>query len=149
MIISDNELMEIAKNASKNSYSPYSKFPVGAAILYDDGTIYTGVNVENSSFGLTLCAERNALSTAIAAGQQGQLLAIAIYAEKEKMCAPCGACRQWIWEFAQKQDVKIILEDKNEGLYTTTIKDIFKTQYSGIASLCKLQKFVCTCFFNT
>lgn len=123
-MVTDNELMEIAKEAVKNSYSPYSKFPVGAAILYEDGSIFRGTNVENSSFGLTLCAERNALSTAIAAGQRGNIEAIAIYSPKEKMCAPCGACRQWIWEFANGKDVKIVLEAKNDGLYTTTIKEL-------------------------
>lgn len=123
-MITDEELMKIAKEASKNSYSPYSKFPVGAAVLYSDGTVYKGVNVENSSFGLTLCAERNALSTAIANGQKGDIEAIAIYSPKEKMCAPCGACRQWIWEFANGKAVKIVLEAKQGGLYTTTIKEI-------------------------
>ena len=123
-MVTNEELMNIAKEACKNSYSPYSKFPVGAAILYSDGTVYKGVNVENSSFGLTLCAERNALSSAVANGQKGNIMAIAIFSPKEKMCAPCGACRQWIWEFSKGNEVAIILEAKNGGLYTTTIKEI-------------------------
>lgn len=120
----NEELMQIARDVCKNSYSPYSKFPVGAAVLYRDGKIYKGTNVENSSFGLTLCAERNAISTAVADGQKATLEAIAIYSPKEKMCAPCGACRQWIWEFSGGKDVKIILEAEKDGLYTTTIKEI-------------------------
>lgn len=124
IMVTDEELMQIAKEASKHSYSPYSKFPVGAALLYEDGTIYQGVNVENASFGLTLCAERNAISTAITQGQKGNITSIAIYSPKQKMCAPCGACRQWIWEFTNGKEVKIILEDKDSGLYTTTIKEI-------------------------
>ena len=120
----NEELLQIAKDVVKNSYSPYSKFPVGAAVLYEDGTIYKGVNVENSSLGLTLCAERNAISTAIANGQKGKIVAIAVYALKEKMCAPCGACRQWIWEFAYSDDTKIIIEANDGGIYETTIKEI-------------------------
>ena len=129
-MIKDEELMKIAREASKNSYAPYSKFPVGAALLYSDGTVYKGVNVENASFGLTLCAERNAISTAIANGQKGTIKAIAIYSPKTKMCAPCGACRQWIWEFSNGGEVKIILEDAKEGLYVTTIQEVLPLGFS-------------------
>ena len=123
-MVTNEELLQIAKSVVENSYSPYSKFPVGAAVLYEDGSVYKGVNVENSSLGLTLCAERNAISTAIASGQKGKIVAIAIYAVKEKMCAPCGACRQWIWEFAKDDDTKIIIEANDGGIYETTIKEI-------------------------
>lgn len=123
-MITNEELFQISKEIVKNSYSPYSNFPVGAAVLYEDGTIYKGVNIENSSLGLTLCAERNAISTAIAQGQKGKIEAIAIYAPKEKMCAPCGACRQWIWEFSNNGNTRIIIEGKNGGLYETTIKEL-------------------------
>ncbi len=123
-MITNEELFHIAKDVVKNSYSPYSKFPVGAAVLYEDGSIYKGVNVENSSLGLTLCAERNAISTAIAQGQKGKIEAIAIYAPKEKMCAPCGACRQWIWEFSNNGNTKIIIESNDGGIYETTIKEL-------------------------
>lgn len=129
-MITESELMEIARKESKNSYSPYSKFPVGAALLYSDGTIYKGVNVENASFGLTLCAERNAISTAIASGQKGNIEAIAIYSPKAKMCAPCGACRQWIWEFSNDKPVKIILEAEDGGLYVTTIQEVLPLGFS-------------------
>ena len=120
----NEKLFLIAKDVVKNSYSPYSKFPVGAAVLYEDGSIYKGVNVENSSLGLTLCAERNAISTAIANGQKGKIEAIAIYAPKEKMCAPCGACRQWLWEFSNNGNTRIIIEANDSGLYETTIKEL-------------------------
>ena len=129
-MITENELMEIARSASRNSYSPYSKFPVGAALLYSDGKVYKGVNVENASFGLTLCAERNAISSAIADGQTGDIEAIAIYSPKVKMCAPCGACRQWIWEFSHNKPVKIILEGENGGLYVTTIQEVLPLGFS-------------------
>jgi len=123
-MITNEELFQIAKDVVQNSYSPYSKFPVGAAVLYEDGSVYKGVNVENSSLGLTLCAERNAISTAIAQGQKGKIKAIAIYAPKEKMCAPCGACRQWIWEFSNNGDTRIIIEANEGGIYETTIKEL-------------------------
>ena len=123
-MVTNEELFQIAKDVVEHSYSPYSKFPVGAAVLYEDGSIYKGVNVENSSLGLTLCAERNAISTAIAQGQKGKIEAIAIYAPKEKMCAPCGACRQWIWEFSNNGNTRIIIESNVGGIYETTIKEL-------------------------
>lgn len=124
VMVTNEELFQIAKAVTENSYSPYSKFPVGAAVLYEDGSIYKGVNVENSSLGLTLCAERNAISTAIANGQRGKIEAVAIYAPKEKMCAPCGACRQWIWEFSNNGKTRIIIESTDGGLYETNIKEL-------------------------
>ena len=109
------ELFETAKEISKNSYSPYSNFPVGAACLFENGKVYKGVNVENISYGLTLCAERNALSNAATNGEKEGLVAIAIYSPKQTECIPCGACLQWIAEFKSKdKDVTIILEN-NEG----------------------------------
>ncbi len=108
------ELFEEAKKISGNSYSPYSHFPVGACCLFESGNIYKGVNVENVSYGLTLCAERNALSTAAANGEKTGLVAIAIYSPEQKMCVPCGACLQWMAEFrGEGKDVTIILENQN------------------------------------
>jgi cytidine deaminase len=91
-------LVSKAKAASGNTYSPYSKFPVGAAVLGGDGKIYTGCNVENASFGLTICAERNAIFNMVANGQK-QISAVAIYTPTGEPTAPCGACRQVINEF--------------------------------------------------
>ena len=107
-MIDNYQLLEMAKEVSHKAYVPYSKFHVGACALYDSGNTYCGCNVENSSYGLTLCAERNALSTAIAAGEKGQLLKIAIFSEDAKMCMPCGACRQWIAEFKHGVDVQVV-----------------------------------------
>ena len=118
------ELFEKAKKASENAYCPYSKFPVGASILYESGNIYTGCNVENVSFGLTLCAERNAMAAAVSAGEKTGIKAIAIYSPKQKECMPCGACRQWLNEFASNEELKIILEAEN-GLTILTLKEIF------------------------
>lgn len=108
-----NLLLEKAKEVSKNSYSPYSNFAVGACVLFDSGNMYTGCNVENGSYGLSLCAERNAISTAIAEGEKGGISAIAIYSPNTEMCSPCGACRQWIYELKSEKGTQIILADKN------------------------------------
>ena len=115
-----------AKEASKNSYSPYSSFPVGAAILYENGKIYTGCNVENASYGLSLCAERNAMSTAISQNEGSKIKAIAVYSPCQTLCMPCGACRQWLSEFCiNEEETKIVLEDKNQGIVVFKLGDIF------------------------
>lgn len=104
-------LLELAKKATDNAYVPYSKFYVGAAILYEDGKIYTGCNVENASYGMTICAERNALTTAIADGQKSKPIVIALACKNTKLCYPCGACRQFIVEF--NKNAEIVLEDEH------------------------------------
>lgn len=89
------ELIKEAHRAKENSYSPYSKFRVGAAVLTFDDKVYTGCNVENSSYGLTNCAERTALFKAISEGEKPfNFKAIAIASDLEDFCPPCGACRQ-------------------------------------------------------
>ena len=97
----ENSLMEAAKEAYSRSWSPYSKFKVGAAILTESGEIFTGCNVENMSYGLTNCAERTAIFTAVARlGGAGTVIhMVAVAAEQPVACAPCGACRQVIYEF--------------------------------------------------
>ncbi len=87
-----------AKQAYDNAHAPYSKFHVGAASITKDGTIYAGCNVENASYGLTICAERNSIGGAVVNGHK-DLQAIVIYTEEEKLTPPCGACRQVIREF--------------------------------------------------
>ncbi len=99
-----NKLVKAAIKASDNSYSPYSNYPVGAAIEMKDGTIVTGVNVENASFGLTNCAERTALFTARTLGYKKEdIVAMSIAGGKEEIGAPCGACRQVINELVPKK----------------------------------------------
>ena len=104
-------LMDKAKEASKYSYSPFSKFAVGAAVLMSNGSIYTGCNIENSSFGMTICAERCAIFKAISEGQK-EILAVAIYSPNEDDCYPCGACRQVMYEFQGENEISIITESK-------------------------------------
>ena len=118
----NEELMKLAKEVSANSYSPYSKFPVGACVLYESENIYVGCNIENSSYGLSLCAERNAISTAIAAGEKSKILKIAVYSPKSAKCYPCGACRQWLQEFEQGQNIHQESELSDRG-YQNRWKD--------------------------
>ena len=124
------ELLQEAKQISENTYSPYSKFPVGACVLYESGKKYLGCNVENVSYGLTLCAERNAISSAIANGETSKIKAIAIYSPKQNKCMPCGACRQWLSEFALENDeTKVILEDEENKLLIFSLEEIFPSGF--------------------
>lgn len=91
-------LTTAARRASEHAYAPYSKFRVGAAILTEAGAIFSGCNVENASYGLTICAERNAVFQAAAAGKR-TILAVAVYTPTATPTAPCGACRQVLNEF--------------------------------------------------
>ena len=106
-------LMENAKEASKNSYSKYSKFAVGACVLAGSGKMYRCCNVENSSYGLTICAERCAIFKAISEGER-EINAVAIYSPNQDNCAPCGACRQVIYEFAPNGEAVVVTEKNNE-----------------------------------
>ena len=104
-------LMDTAKEAAKKSYSPFSKFAVGAGVLTSNGKVYGGCNIENSSFGMTICAERCAIFKAISDGER-EILAVAIYSPNEDDCYPCGACRQVIYEFQGDKEIEIITEEK-------------------------------------
>ena len=97
------QLLDYAKQVSEKSYSPYSEFKIGAAVLCDDNKVFLGTNVENSSYGLSMCAERVAVFTAIANGCK-KIKAVAIYSKKGNV-TPCGACRQVILEFSNTADV--------------------------------------------
>lgn len=118
-----NELMDKAREASEKAYAPYSKFKVGACVLSENGKFYTGCNFENSSYGLTICAERNAIGTAICDGEQ-KIKAVAIYSPNTKHCYPCGACRQVMCEFASDSGLEIILESE-DGIEVKNFNDIF------------------------
>lgn len=99
MTYDKTKLLEAALAVRKLAFAPYSHFPVGAALLDSEGAIHTGCNVENISYGLTLCAERGAVMSAIAAGRRS-FVAIAIVADSAVPLSPCGACRQFLAEFA-------------------------------------------------
>jgi cytidine deaminase len=94
------QMLAAARAAFKNAHAPYSNFRVGSAILTERGKMYSGCNVENASYGLTICAERNAIFAAVAAeGSAMRINAVAVATERDVPCAPCGACRQVIYEF--------------------------------------------------
>jgi len=98
------KLVDLARKARRNAYCPYSRFAVGAAVLTTTGKVYTGVNVENASFGLTMCAERTALGRAVSEGERC-FAAIAVVAGGKRPVPPCGACLQAIVEFGRDIDV--------------------------------------------
>ena len=118
-------LLEKAEEARKKSYSPYSCYPVGAALMAKDGTIYAGCNVENVSYGAALCAERNALGSAVADGQR-DFTAIAIIWSHEDYTMPCGICRQVLSEF----HVPLIICGKSPKDYRTyTLEELFPSSF--------------------
>jgi cytidine deaminase len=104
-----------AQIAASRSYSPYSKFKVGAAVIGEGGEIFAGCNVENASYGLTQCAERNAISTAIAGGlRAGTLMSLLVYTPGEHVVPPCGACRQVMHEMMAEESQVISCCDGEE-----------------------------------
>lgn len=125
--ISDDELLAKAYAATENSYVPYSGFPVGAALLLDDGTVVTGCNVENASYGLTNCAERTAVFRMVAEhGGNHKIAACAIVGRKVAPCHPCGACRQVLHEFGCKRVIVESERPSDGGLGTPTSIDFEK-----------------------
>ena len=119
------ELYETAERISDNAYAPYSGFKVGAALLAGNGRIYTGVNIENSSFGATICAERTAFVKAISEGER-VFTAIAIYAEGAESI-PCGICRQFMYEFAP--DITIITGKSRDALNIRTLSELLPVAF--------------------
>lgn len=114
------QLIEAAKDGKSKAYAPYSHFTVGAAVLGESGTIYTGCNVENSSYGLTICAERNAIFQAVSQGER-HFQAIAITGDSEDFTMPCGACRQVMAEF----HIPCVIVTKPDGTYRVlTLSDV-------------------------
>ncbi len=126
----DNEaLVEQARAARDQAYAPYSRFAVGAALRARSGRVFTGCNVENLSFGLTICAERNALFAAVAAGER-EFDAIAIIAESKEPVSPCGACRQVLAEFAPRLEICCVnLEGK---VFTSDLGQLLPRATEGI-----------------
>ena len=118
-----NGLIAAAKSAYENAYAPYSKFRVGAAMLLENGQIFSGCNVENASYGLTNCAERTAIFSAVAAlgGKQVRIRAMAVVNDREIACSPCGACRQVISEFGPDAEVFYL---GPKGIQHTSMRDL-------------------------
>ena len=102
--MTDKELLTLAEAMKQKAYAPYSNFPVGAALLCEDGGVFTGCNVENATYGACICAEQTAIVKAVSEGQQS-FRTIAIAANSEEYCLPCGICRQIMSEFAPNLEV--------------------------------------------
>ena len=109
--MTDRQLADLALEARKNAYAPYSGFNVGAALLCADGTVFTGCNVENAAYGSTLCAERVALVKAVSEGHRNDFTTIAIAGSGDDFCWPCGSCRQMLFEFAPNLRVLAVRQD--------------------------------------
>ncbi|PWM77789.1 MAG: cytidine deaminase [Phascolarctobacterium sp.] len=121
------KLWQAALEVRKNAYTPYSKFKVGAALLASSGKIYTGCNVENASYGLACCAERNTIFAAVAAGERS-FEALCVVAEGAEPVAPCGACRQVIAEFGIP---KIIMADLNGNIKIMTADELLPYSFNA------------------
>lgn len=120
------DLLQMAKDVSKKAYSPYSKVCVGAALEVKSGKIYTGVNVENSSYGATICAERTAAVKAVSEGEM-EFVRIAIAGSINNL-VPCGMCRQFLSEFCD--NMIVIYEDENGEMVETSLNELFPCGFS-------------------
>lgn len=118
--MTDRELYLKAKEISKNAYAPFSKFHVGTALLTKKGNVYLGVNVENSTYGATICAERNAVLAAITAGER-EFDTIAIVANDSKVY-PCGICRQFLFEFGE--EIRVVLGENEDKIEVYKISEL-------------------------
>lgn len=117
-------LVEKAAKVMENTYSPYSKFPVGAAILMTDGTVFVGTNVENASYGATICAERSAIVSAVAKGYKpGDFEKIAVISKMHNITPPCAVCRQVLVEFF-KPNAEVLMANYNQEYTVATVSEL-------------------------
>lgn len=124
--MTDNELIEIARQYRENAYTPYSHFKVGAAVLAASGKVYGGCNIENSSYGLTNCAERTAIFKAVSEGER-EFAALVVIADTDGPCSPCGACRQVIADF---RIPRIIMANLKGDVKTMTLGELLPFAFS-------------------
>ncbi len=122
----ETELTELARNALQHAYAPYSGFRVGAALLTTDNRIFTGCNVENTSLGLTVCAERNAAYAAISHGDR-QFLKLVIVVDQQTPSMPCGACRQVLFEFSP--ELEIIAVGSTNQIQRSNLRDLLPNAF--------------------
>jgi cytidine deaminase len=127
MNIDENTLIENAKKVMAKAYSPYSNVKVGAALLAKSGKIFTGCNVENASYGLTICAERVAIGCAVSSGER-EFNTLAIVNSTERIFTPCGACCQVLAQFAP--ELNLILVNSKGDIRRTDLKTIFPESFS-------------------
>ena len=131
MKLSPEELLNKAKQARALSYSPYSHFAVGAALECADGSVFCGANIENASFPLGMCAERNAIYHALMRGKKKEdFVSLAIVADTDEPCSPCGACRQVLWELFPL-DAPIYLGNLKNEIKHVTAKELLPFAFNG------------------
>jgi len=119
-------LMNAAREAAEKAYAPYSRFQVGAAILTWGGAVHAGCNVENASYGLSICAERNAATTMVSAGEEDRRIkSVAVFSPNASPCFPCGACRQFLREFGCEE---VVVEDAS-GLRRYPFQEILPNSF--------------------
>ena len=119
-------LMSAAREAAEKAYAPYSRFRVGAAILTEGGAVHAGCNVENASYGLTICAEQNAATTMVSADPvDRKIRSVAVFSPNASPCFPCGACRQWLREFGCEE---VVVEDPS-GLRRYPFEEILPNSF--------------------
>lgn len=119
---SNEKLIEAARKVRENAHAPFSNFKVGAAIKTKSGAIFTGCNIENATYGLTICAERVAIFKAISEGET-EFTQIAVVADTDELTPPCGACRQIIWEFCG--DIPLTMANLKDKAETLAMKELF------------------------
>jgi cytidine deaminase len=122
------DLLSAAKEARQRAYAPYSGFKVGCSINDENGKMFTGCNVENASYGLSLCAERVAVFKAVSEGA-GKLMQIAVVADTDVLTPPCGACRQILWEFAS--NAELILENLKGKREVMTVRELLPRPFDA------------------
>ncbi len=125
-----NRLVDAAKDARSKAHAPYSHFHVGAAVLTESGEIFAGCNVENASYGLTICAERGAVCTAVAAGHK-KIVAVAVVTSGG--ASPCGACRQVLSEFGPAMEIVMVDADDPTRVRTTSLDKLLPEQFGEAA----------------
>lgn len=122
------QLVEKAREARQKAYVPYSHFPVGAAVLTGSGRVFTGCNVENAAYGPTICAERTAVVKAVSEGER-EIVAIAVVADTEGPCSPCGICRQVISEFGK--EIQVVMANLAGAIRVKTIGELLPSTFDA------------------
>lgn len=125
------ELIDLAVEVSQQAYVPYSRFPVSAVLVTKDDQIYTGVNIENASFGLTNCGERTAIFKAVSEGARS-FKELIVYGQTEKPISPCGACRQVMAEFFEP-DLPVTLVSKDKSTVVMTVKELLPYSFTDLS----------------
>lgn len=127
----EQELVELAFSMLERSYAPYSNFPVGAALLCADGTVFTGCNVENAAYGSTICAERTALVKAVSEGHRTDWAKLAVVGNSADYCWPCGACRQMLYEFCP--ELTLLVARGDHSFVTLPLRDLLPHGFGPVS----------------